>query len=136
MLRPECRTDNLESNLEFLESDAAYLEADQMNYGVAYYATLADQSVISSARRDVEKRAFAYTKNLRVQLATRLPENLKYFGNLKLISPKVILGQIRPEFKDLPFLDTFVKGSDLAVLESQYQMQAVDLYSASLQHLH
>ncbi|XP_018397609.1 PREDICTED: uncharacterized protein LOC108775676 [Cyphomyrmex costatus] len=58
--------------------------------------------------------------SLCLQLVDRLPQNIKHFQQLQMLSPKICLNQIRPKFQELPFLNEFINENDLGILEMQW----------------
>jgi hypothetical protein len=54
-------------------------------------------------------------------LCKRLPDSLKLFQALQLLSPNIGLNKTRPKLKDLPFTDMFLDSNYLAKCELQWE---------------
>lgn len=122
VLRPKVISDDFEAIVEALNDDSSYLPIKDCNYGIDYKVALSFQEndISKESRVEIETRSFLYIKKLCLQLASRLPENLKFFQKLKILSPEVCLNQIRPQFEDLPFLNIFAEKKHLGLMENQY----------------
>ena len=120
ILKPSFMSENVEKTIDVLSNEKAFLSPKDADYGIEYSAALLDHKISEETRAFVEDRAFKYIKQLCLQLGSRLPKNMKYFERLKSLSPSVCLSQIRPKFKDLPFLNTFAKTNELGSMENQY----------------
>lgn len=107
IMKPSFLTD-LNLIIKSLDNELAFLPVRDADFGIEYYAALTSINISQESKFEVETRAYKYIKTLCVQLSSRLPTNLVFYQNLKLVSPTMCLNQIRSKFKDLPFFKQFV----------------------------
>lgn len=98
-----------------------YKPVKNCSYGVEYDLKKRELEISDEDQAYVEFYAFKYFKKLLEELIDKLPDNLDHFEKLKRISTDICLSQrIRYDFKDLPFIETFINPDDLGKIENQY----------------
>ena len=120
ILKPIFISDNFEELRKAFSNELAYVSVNEADFGIEYYEAACYKQCTKDEKENIETRAYNFIKKLSLQLIERLPISLKFFQQLKCLSPKICLSQTRPKFKNLPFLKEMTKPNDLGILESQW----------------
>lgn len=101
-------------------NELAFKKVQDADFGIDYYQALNNCNITTEQKTNLEYKMHRYLKELCLQLAIRLPLSLNHFKEIKNLSPATCLGQIRPKFKNLPFLSDFIEDNRLGTVEIQY----------------
>lgn len=106
-----------------LDNSLAYLDPDEMDFGVNFKNALKKMNISPDVSRLVMQRAAEFLKGLLNQLFKRLPDSIDHFRKLQAFSPCICLSHVaRFKFSDLPFINMFCDENKLSVLENQYNL--------------
>lgn len=119
IVKPSFLNYKIQDLLKEHDNELAYLQLEEVNFGIEYYQALEKSGISKEQKIDLETRAFSFLKRLFCEMAARLPENFKLFEGLKAFSPHVCLNQIRPKFKDLPLINELIDKSKQGLVETQ-----------------
>ncbi|XP_051153643.1 uncharacterized protein LOC127276934 isoform X1 [Leptopilina boulardi] len=120
IVKPTFLNREIKDLLAVHDNELAFLNRDQVDFGIEYYQGLGRCTISIEQKIDLENRALTFLKRLFHEMGERLPENLQLFEGLKAFSPNVCLSQTRPRFKDLPLIDTFIDKNKLGLVENQW----------------
>lgn len=103
-----------------IDDDTVYLNSNDCYYGIGYNQAILNMSLSQAKKSIVKKRAHNFINELLHEITKRLPNNIQFFKQLKLFSPNQCLNQLHAHFSELPFVKIFLKPSDLALVQVQW----------------
>ncbi|CAI6357873.1 unnamed protein product [Macrosiphum euphorbiae] len=104
-----------------INNDSVYRHSSNCDYGVGYNQSIININLSQEKKSNVQTQAFNFIKQLLYEIKKRLPDNIEFFKKMKLFSPTLCLCQLHVNFIDLPFVNLFLKPSEIVLIETQWE---------------